>query len=155
MSITVDFAFNASGPLAAVQRTANSAIGVTLQPYEGDTDDLFCRFLGLELSLHTTAGLEDDRDLDFNLDFTRYGYLLSTRTAAPSTALRLYQVEATALAALSLLLVGGVRDGLLAYDLQTLLARYTVDGDAIHDAVSGEAVDLPQHLVDLRARVPR
>src|SRR5689334_9949039 len=45
MSITVDFAFNAPGTLATVQRTVNSAIGVTLGPYEGDADDLFCRFL--------------------------------------------------------------------------------------------------------------
>jgi hypothetical protein len=151
VSITVDFAFNAAGTLATVLGTLNAAIGVTFQPYQGNPDDLLARFLGLEVSLRTASDLENDRDLDF----TNYGYLLSTRTAVPSAALRLYQVEATAIMALSALLAGGARDGLLSYDTQILLARYTVSGDVIHDAVSAKAVHLPQHLVDLRARVPR
>lgn len=58
MSITVDFAFNATGNLAAVHASVNSAIGVTLQPYEGDSDDLFGRLFGLELSLSTANHLK-------------------------------------------------------------------------------------------------
>src|SRR4051812_28627767 len=150
MSVTVQFAFNAPGSLAALQATVGGAIGVPLRPYEGDAEDLFCKFLGLELSLWANH-LEDDRELDFS----RYGFVLSTRTAAPNAARRLYQVEATALVALSLLLAGVVGEGLLSYEVQILLARYTVDRDVIYDAVSAKAVQLPQHLVDLRTRMAR
>ncbi|MCG3134330.1 MAG: hypothetical protein HMLKMBBP_01635 [Planctomycetes bacterium] len=127
----------------------SATLGVDLQPYEGDAEDLFARFLGLELSLHA-CDLERDR----GIDFSRYQFILSTRTPWGDADLRAYQLEATALAAYTLLVRGTPREGILVHEVQRLLARYTVSPEGqVRDSVSGAAVSFPRHLQDLRARI--
>lgn len=149
MSVTIDFVFNSLDDLIETGGRINSTLGVVLQPYAGDRNDLFAHFLGLELSL-VACSLEDDRDLDFS----RYRFMLSTRTAWPASDRRTYQLEATALAAYALLTVGAVQDGMLVYDVQRLLARYsrTAEGE-VWDSVSLSVVSFPGHLERLRSRM--
>ena len=150
MSITVDFAFNAAGNLSDIAKRASSAVGVRLRACADDPAERFGRLLGIEVTLRTTEGYVDDRELDF----TRHGFLLSTRTPVPDGALRLYQIERTALAALSLLLRAGATSGILAFDMQTLLARYRAEGESVRDLLSDTVVCLPGHLVDLSRHAP-
>lgn len=148
MSVTVEFAFNAEGDLQQIREMVNDAVGVRLQPYDNDENDLFCRFLGLELSLGL-CDLVDDRDLDFS----RFRFLLSTRTPVPDSDLRDYQIEATAIAANAILLRGSADAGMLTYEVQRLLARYTrLSGGGILDGVSRAPVCFPEHLVEIRSR---
>ncbi len=148
MSHTVEFAFNAPGSLVEVGRVVSSTLGVDLQPYEGNAEDLYSRYLQLELSLHTCE-YEDD----LGIDFSRYRFLLSTRTAWGDAGLRAYQLEATALAAYALLTRGTPCEGILIDDGQRLLARYTVSTNRrVQDGVSGVLVTFPGHFNELRAR---
>jgi hypothetical protein len=148
MSVTIDFCFNpadSSLSLGALTEQVNRALGCRLEPYEGDDTDFFCRFLGLELTL-AHHSLENDRDCDFEA----YAFLLDTRTPIPDEDLRCYQLEATALAAFTLLRLGVAANGILTYDVQRLLARYEVRTPReVVDLVSGRTVEYPTHLVDL------
>jgi hypothetical protein len=149
MSATIDFVFNSPDDLIETGGRLNSTLGVVLQPYAGHRNDLFTHFLGLELSL-VACSLDDDRDLDFS----RYRFMLSTRTAWSASDRRAYQLEATALAAYALLTVGAVQDGMLVYDVQRLLARYsrTAEGE-VWDSVSHSVVSFPAHFELLRSRM--
>jgi hypothetical protein len=64
MSITVDYFFNHQDELSSVARKISEWLGCYLAPYDARHDDLFCRFLGMELTLskHT---FENDGELDF------------------------------------------------------------------------------------------
>lgn len=148
MSVTVEFAFNAEGTLADVGDRVRAALGADLRPYEGNPEDLFCRFLGLELSLSANT-LVDAGDIDFS----RYRFVLGTRTVVDEVARRAYKLEATALLAHVLLLDGVAREGILVYDTQLLLARYAARDGAIYDLLSVGPVYFPDHMADLRERL--
>jgi len=148
MSVTVDFAFNASKALPELATDVNGALGCSLGPYRGSSDDLYCRFLGLEFSLGEHP-YEDDRDCDFK----RYRYLLDSRTAMSEAHMRQIQLEVTALAAFVLVLRGIAKEGILTYNIQRLLARYSRRGEReVFDGVSELAVEFPRHLVHIRER---
>jgi hypothetical protein len=156
MSIHVDYFFNHEDDLAAVARKANTWIGCSLAPYEGRANDLFCRFLGMELSLSTHT-FENDRDLDFE----NYTYCLSSRTPIPDWDLRITQVPAMAFIAYALYFRMNLK-GMLVYDVQHLLARYEDRLDlkgsgteTMFDAVSGEFVLFPRHLIALDSRLQK
>jgi hypothetical protein len=70
MSITVDYFFNYPGDLASITELMNKSMGCSLSPYKDNSQDMFSRFLGMELSL-STHEFENDRDLNFE-DYTFY-----------------------------------------------------------------------------------
>src|SRR5262245_17773776 len=56
--------FNYPEDLAAITELMNKSMGCSLAPYKGDSQDMFSRFLGMELSL-SSHNFENDRDLNF------------------------------------------------------------------------------------------
>lgn len=152
MSICVDYFFNHPSELSSLADRINGWIGCSLSPYEENSEDLFTRFLGMELTLsrHT---LENDRELNFE-DFT---YQIGIRSPVPDGDLRSMQVPAMAFIAYALFRRMGIA-GMLVYDGQSLLARYEVrveNGlDELFDAVSNTTVRFPDHLQSLIGSLP-
>jgi hypothetical protein len=154
MSICINYYFNHPHDLSALTQEINGWLGCSMTPYEGNPEDLFCRFFGMELSLsqHT---LENDRELNFD-DFT---YQLGLRTPVPDADLRSMQLPAVALMAYALYRRMGIV-GMLVYDVQILLARYEerIDSELnearMFDVVSGEFVRFSAHLDALYHRLP-
>lgn len=148
MSITVEYLFNFAATLPELTPRINDALNCSLTAYNGDADDQFCRFLGMELSLHADHGLESDGDLNFS----DYQYVLSSRTPAGDSVLRAIQVETMGIAAFVLRQKIGIAQGMLTFAVQRLLARYD-DVDRIWtDSVSRKAVRFPDHLMDISTR---
>jgi hypothetical protein len=154
MSISVDHFFNHEDELQALARKVNGWIGCFLSPYEGNPEDLFWRFLGMELSL-SKHSFENDGELNFE----DYVYCLSIRTPMPDADLRRIQIPAMVLIAYALYYRMNLK-GILVYDMQHLLARYEdrldLKGsgtDEMFDGVSGEFVIFPRHLENLSNRL--
>ena len=154
MSICVDYFFNHSDDLAALSRKTNSWLGCSLVPYEGRPQDLFSRFLGMELDL-STHSFDNDRELNFE-DFN---YRLGIRSPIPDADLRMLQIPAMVLIAHTLFYRMNVV-GMLVYDMQHLLARYEQrldlkgsGSEEMFDVVSGEFVTLPEHFLKLHDRL--
>ena len=152
MSICVDYFFNYSSELTALAKDINGWVGCSLAPYEGDPEDLFCRFFAMELSL-SKHSFENDRDLNF-ADFS---YRLGIRSPIPEADLRVMQIPAVAFIAYALFRRMGIV-GMLVYDAQSLLARYEarVEGglDELFDLVSNTVVRFPDHLEILSGYLP-
>jgi hypothetical protein len=155
MSITIDYFFNYSNDFPELTRNINAWLGSSLAPYEGDAEDLFCRFLPMEFSL-STHDLENDDELDFE----NYKYELGFRVPAPDADLRTIQLPAITLVAYTLYRQMKIT-GMLVYDAQTLLARYEERVEPenntleIYDIVSGEFASFPKHFETLQKRLPK
>jgi hypothetical protein len=150
MSICIDYFFNHEDDLSGIARKINLWAGCFLAPYEGTRHDLFCRFLGMELSLSNDQ-FENDQDLNFE----DYRYHLGIRTPIPDADLRMAQVPAMMLLAYALFYRVSLK-GMLVYDMQHVLARYEErldlkggGAEEMFDVVSNKFVVLPGHLVDL------
>jgi hypothetical protein len=154
MSVTIDYLFNSSLDLTALADEINRWIGCSLSPFQGDKGDLFCRFLGMELSLQEHS-LENDRELNFE-DYT---YIISFRTPIPDADLRGMQVPTMVFIAYAMYARMGIA-GMLVYDAQILLAKYelrlnlTTNSEGLYDSVSGDFVRLSDHLEKVRGRIP-
>ena len=154
MSITVDYFFNHSGAVAETGQLINESIGCSLSPYEGDANDLYCRFLGMELS-PTETEFENDGDLNFE-DFR---FHLSFRTSVGAAHLRDMQLPAMVLIAYALRCANGI-GGMLVFDGDLLLARYEqrhdsqIGVDRLFERVSNQFVVLPDHLNVLENHLP-
>ena len=155
MSVCIDYYFNHPHELSALAQEINGWVGFSLSPYEGNPEDLFCRFFGMELSL-SKHSLENDRELNFE-DFA---YQLGIRIPLPDADLRSMQFPAVALLAYALYRRMGIV-GMLVYDVQILLARYEerVDSESdeagMFDVVSGVYIRFPAHLDALYSRLPK
>ena len=152
MSVCVDYFFNHPSELSSLTQQLNGWIGCSLSPYEGNAEDLFSRFLGMELTL-SKQSFENDRELNFE-NFT---YRIGIRSPLPEANLRSMQVPAMAFIAYALYRRMGIV-GMLVYDLQTLLARYEArveNGfDELFDLVSNRVVLFPAHLESLVRYLP-
>ena len=154
MSVTVDYFFNHSGSLAEVAALVNRNIGCSLHPYEGDANDFFCIFLGMELSLQRNK-FDNDREMNFE-DF---GFHLSFRTSVGAAWLRPIQIPTMVSIAYVLCLDLHIT-GMLVFDGQILLARYEerldpeLNENCVYDVVSEEYVSIPAHLGTLLNRLP-
>ena len=153
MSITVDYFFNHEDELPTLARKINSWVGCFLS-HEGTPNNLFCRFLGMELSLSTHT-FENDGELNFE----DYAYCLSLRTPMPDADLRRIQNPAMILIAYALYYRMSLK-GMLVYDMQHLLARYEdrIDlklsgAEEMFDSVTGMFVMFPEHLEALQKRL--
>ena len=154
MSITVDYFFNYPDGLAAITELTNKSIGCSLAPYEGDPQDMFSRFLGMELTLSS-----HDFENDGYMNFEDYALYMSLRTPAGLGALRGMQLPA--MAYIGYVLYFGFKvTGMLVYDGSILLARYEERFDSqagensLYDIVSKQFVTFPAHIDRLRERLP-
>lgn len=154
MSITIDFCFADSRPLSQLAEEINGWIGCRLAPYQGDHQSYFCRLLGMEFSL-TKHDLQNDGELDFE----NHSFYLGIRTAIPDAGFRPLQLPTMAFVAYALYQRIGLT-GILAFDVQVLLARYTERIDpktnepSLFDEVSNDFVRFPKHINDLMRQMP-
>jgi hypothetical protein len=153
MSITVDYFFNYADNLAAVAEQVNMSIGCSLLPYQGDPNDLYCRFFNMDLNLEEPK-FENDGDLNFE----DYEFHLSLRTSVGMAPLRPIQIPAMASVVYALCVHSHIT-GMLVFDGQVLLARYEertdpeFGEDSLYDTVSGGFVRFPLHLNTLESRL--
>jgi hypothetical protein len=155
MSITVDYYFNWPGTLSELAAQFHLWIGSDLQPYEGDPENLYCRFLGMEFSLYE-HDLENDRELNFE----DYRFEAGIRTPIPDNDFRQLQVITMASLVYALYRRLGISEGILVHETELLLARYeqrpvTNREVGLFDSVSGEFVKYTQHMMSLMARIPK
>jgi hypothetical protein len=154
MSITIDYFFNHSDDLPELTQNINAWLGCSLAPYEGDAEDLFCRFFGMEFTL-SKNDLENDDDCIFE----DYAYEIGFRVPAPDGDLRISQLPAMALVAYTLYRRMKIT-GMLVYDVQTLLAKYEDrlepkgETPELYDTVSKGFVSFPAHFKTLQKRLP-
>ena len=78
MSVSVAYLFNSDLALATLVTRLNNSLGLAFTPYEGNSSDQFCRFLGMELSLKSGHGLENDgecnfQDYEFIIEYSNTG----------------------------------------------------------------------------------
>lgn len=59
MSVTNAFFFNYPKALADLGTEINACLGCSLAPYEGNPENLFDYFMGMEFSLHSAEGYEE------------------------------------------------------------------------------------------------
>ena len=90
MTVCVDYFFNHPAELSSLADQINGWIGCSLSSYEENPEDLFSRFLGMELTLSRHI-LENDRELNFE-DFT---YQIGIRSPVPDGDLPSIQVPAS------------------------------------------------------------
>ena len=154
MSTTIDYYFNWDGTLSELEEQFRLWVGTDLRPYEGDPEDLYCRFLGMEFSLNEHA-LKNDRELNFE----DYGFEVGIRTPMPDGDFRPLQLITMASLVYVLYRRLGILEGILVFDMGLLLARYEPrhgreTGLRLYDSVSAEFVKYPQHLTSLMSRIP-
>ena len=151
MSISVEYFFNSHLDFATLTEAFVVKLGLPFLPYEGNRAEQFCRLLGIELSLSSDHQLENDRDCNFS----DYRFELSSRTPVPDSDLRSMQIEMMAILAYAMHCRLDLQEGMLTFDLQTVLARYSVADDEWIDDITATTVSFPKHLADLRTRVSR
>lgn len=155
MSVTIDLFFNHPKSLTDLGTEINACLGCSLAPYEGDNEDLFDYFMGMEFSLDSAEGYENDREVDFE----NFAYEIGFRVPVPNTDMRPAMLPAMALVTYTLHRWLGIT-GILVHDVQTLLARYEERevpgyGRRLYDVISGTPfVDFAQHLEILLRRLP-
>jgi hypothetical protein len=147
MGIDIQYCFNSDLALPDLALQVSRQLGCSLTPVE-DPEHFAGTLFGIELTLWAMQDMVNDRDLNFE----DYRYQLGNK-AWSGSALRPIQVEVIACAAFVLQETLGIHQGMLCYEVQTLLARYDLrDGDW-YDLVGDKPVVYPEHLVDIEARL--
>jgi hypothetical protein len=157
MSISIEYFFSSSESLPEVSSNLHLWLGCDLRPYEGNPEDLYTRFLGMELSLYKNDYLDDDF-LGNESDLSQYEYCLSTRTPLPDLDFRPFQLT-TMLSIVYALYRRLQITGMLVFDLQKILARYEIrlnehQQSLLFDRVSNQWVRFPEHFTHVAARIP-
>ena len=149
MSVNVGYYFDSDKSLTELTKEINSWLGCSFSPYEGNAQDLFCFFLGMELSLGI-HDLENDRGLNFE----DYKYEIDIKIPMGNAGLR--DIQVSTLAFIAKVLYEKMKiTGMLVYDVQRLLARYEEGVDTetgennLFDLISNKPVIFPQHLIDI------
>lgn len=158
MSISIGYFFDSSESLSGVASNLHLWLGCDLSPYEGNPEDLYSRFLGMELSLHKNDLLDDDF-VDNEPNFSKYDYCLSIRTPLPDLDFRPLQLT-TMLSIVYALHRRLQITGMLVFDFQKLLARYETRINEqqqclLFDSVSNQWVRFPEHFASVAALIPR
>lgn len=146
MSTNFTLFFNYPNNLVRLVQEVNDRIGCTLIPYEGDEDDLFCRFFGMELSLSENEGFVNDGELNL----VDYKYSIDIKVPSPDNDL--LPVSLLSILQITYILhVRGVIDkSILVYDMQKLLARYRNDKKlGVINELTLKSIEFPEHLVDI------
>lgn len=131
----------------------NRELGCALAPYQGDETDYFTTLQGIEFTL---TGHHFDND--GQLDFESFRYFVELRTSYGAAGPRPIQLPLL-LAIASVLQDRPGYTGILVYDMQILLARYTQRGSGpdrrIVDVLSGTPLhDYETHLHAVWSRCP-
>src|ERR1041384_2296169 len=121
MSITVGYFFNWPGALSELAAQFRRWIGPDLQPYEGDPENLYCRFLGMGFSLY-----EHDLENDSGFNFEDCRFEVGIRAPVPDNDFRHLQVITMASLVYALYRRLGIVEGILVHDVDLVLARYEV-----------------------------
>ena len=155
MSSTVDFFFNHSESLPELAKSINAWLGCVLSPYEGDSEDLYCRFLGMEFSL-SGHDLENDGECRFK----DYQFQLGFRIPAPDGDLS--ELPIPNIAMVIYVLFSRMKiSGILVCDVQIPLAQYEARNisensqDALYDGISNEIISFPKHFATLQERISK
>jgi hypothetical protein len=123
MSSTNSYFFNNDKSLPELAAEINLSLGCSLSPYQGNDEDLFARFLGMEFSLHAATGYENDGEPDFE----NFAYKLGFRVPWPNAAARPIQLPAMAVVVYGLHLRLGIT-GLLVNEMNTSVDKCGRDG---------------------------
>lgn len=115
----MSFFCNSPKDLAELAQDINTCLGCSLAPYKGKPDGYFTRFLGIEFSLSSAEGYENDGDIDFE----SFRYELQLRTPMSSGDLRTIQLPALFMVVYVLHRRLGLT-GITTREVQTLVARY-------------------------------
>lgn len=150
MSITAEYFFDADMDLPVLAGKVNDWLGCSLA-FEDGENIFSCEFFGMGLRLFTDHGFENDRELNFE----DYPFVLINKTWSGPMRMAPIQVEAMGLTAFFLHRRFGIHRGILSFDSQVLLARYGLADGIWFDQVSQKPVRYPEHIVDVRARIPR
>jgi hypothetical protein len=149
MSISVEYCFNSGLSLPELAFEISRRLGCSLSPYEDEPErDFYGVLLGMRLRLWAMQDMVNARDLDFE----NYRYMLSIKTPAGSS-MRPVQVETIALIAFLLHRALEIHQGMLSFEVSTLLARYDRIDGIWYDLVGNKPVAYPEHLVDIKARI--
>ena len=152
MSISLEYFFNFDGSLDELAILVNTCLGCDLKPYEGNVEDLFHRFLSMELSLGKCI-YENDIDLDFE----NYTFEIGIRNAVPDGDIRDMISSVMGLIPSLLYRRCAIKEGILVFDGQVLLARYVERTEnsrcGLFDTVGSSFVEFPQHISDINSRI--
>jgi hypothetical protein len=155
VSVTIHYFFNYPKSLLETAEDINGWIGCNLRPYEGDEKDLFSMLLGMEFSLRSAEGFDNDKGMDFE----SFSYYLGFRTPVPNADARPIQLPAILTVIYALHNCLGIT-GTLVFDLQILLARYGEKdvpglGRRLFDLLSSTPfISFQSHLGILSKRLP-
>jgi hypothetical protein len=116
MSISIGYFFQSHQNLSAVASDLHLWLGCDLQPCDGGSGDLYCRFLGMELSLWEHDFLDEGE-----LVFSQYRYYLSIKTPLPDVDFRPLQL--TVMLSIVYALYRRLNlTGMLVFELQDVLS---------------------------------
>jgi hypothetical protein len=157
MSTSVEYFFGSEKDLHELSAEINEWLGCDLRVSEvrPGREQSWCKFFGMSLDFYAHS-LENDRNGDDVCDFESFKYHIGfagPKDIRLSTALPL-----TVLVAYLLYCRLDIKNGLLTFDVQLLVARYEErlsDGfQYLFDTVSNKPVEFPQHFVDIQSRIP-
>ena len=150
MSIYIDYLFNSDIKFEQLVKEINKILGSNLTQNETVEENSSGTLFGMPLSFYAHR-LENDGEINFQ----DYKYEIGVTTYSGGADLRNIQVLIVSLIANVLYRRMKVSEGILVFDAQLLLARYTekfnseIDGNDLFDIVSNKFVEFPQHLIDL------
>lgn len=153
MSVSIDYFFNSEKDFEQLSSEIEKWIGCKVQVEEGKNQ--YPLFL---LGVHIDFGINDYLENDGVLNFEDYKYSISITNYWGSADLRNTQMPIMAFIANLLYRRIDIKEGILVYDLQSLLAKYAEKTDSnnemkLFDEVSNCFVDFPKHLVDLHEKL--
>ena len=146
MSTNVTYFFKYPKSIELAVNDINNVVGCNLTPYEGEDKDLFCMFLSMELSFEENNDYINDRELKYE----KYNYNLDIRIPSPDNDLLCVTLQTIATIAYVLYTRLSITQGMLVYDMQTLLALYE-ENNANNwvNKVNGNVVEFPEHIHDI------
>jgi len=148
MSIAIEYLFNADADTGELAKAINSVLGTSLAPIEDDTNTFACELFGMELVFRADHGYVNDRDADFE----SYRFVIGNKTWG-SDSLRSIQLETMFMVAFVLHQRLGIAQGMLVYEVQRVLGRYEEREGEWLESTSGTPVTMPEHLLELHARL--
>lgn len=143
MSTSFTYFFNNPKIFSILADDINNTLGCHLAPYEQDKSALFCRFLSMELSFGDNEGYVNDRELDYQ----NYKYNIEIRIPEPDNDLLCIALQTVASIAYALYARLDISQGMLVYDMQTLLAKYEKNNNGNWiNMMNGETIEFPEHV---------
>lgn len=148
MSINIDYFFNSEKDFEQLTAEIEKWIGCKFQIEEGKNHS--STLFGMPINFGIDHGMENDGILNFE----DYKYSIGITNYWGSADLRDTQISIMALIANLLYRRIEVKEGILVYDVQRLLAKYSEKIDSndeknLFDEVSDCFVEFPKHLIDL------